>query len=175
MTTRHRRQPSINSQTFAVPETEVSDVEEMSTDSYQDSIDEDHETREFDPVEYLNDSLENALTSMEMNRSMVIQAQTSGALKGKELELIQLQQEAEERLLQFQKRFKDGLKTLRQVVKDLKWTQQHVSGIRKHLETNHPIEYSQSRDKILSRNINIDEITKKNDDDDDNDDAKIYI
>lgn len=79
MTTRHTRQPSINSQTFAVQDQDVSEQEEdsMSTDSYQDSI-EDHETgnREFDPVEYLTDSLNSALESMEMNRSIVIQAQT---------------------------------------------------------------------------------------------------
>lgn len=76
MTTRHRRQPSINSQTFAIPDQDVSDQEDMSTDSYQDSIEEDAATRDFDPVQYLTDSLNAALSSMEMNKSIVIQAQT---------------------------------------------------------------------------------------------------
>lgn len=78
MATRHRRQPSINSQTFAVEAPDVSDQddEDMSTDSYQDSLEDESANREFDPVEYLTDSLSSALASMEMNRSIVIQAQT---------------------------------------------------------------------------------------------------
>jgi len=76
MTTRHRRQPSIDSQTFAIQDQELSDLEDMSTDSYQDSIEDESGNREFDPVEYLTDSLNSALSNMEMNRSIVIQAQT---------------------------------------------------------------------------------------------------
>ncbi len=106
---------------------------------------------------------------------MKLTTYSSGALKGKEMELEQLQKEAQERLLQFQSRFKEGLKTLKQVTKDLKWTQQHVNSLRKHVEAKHPIEYSQSKDKVLSRAINIDEITNSKDKSNDYDDEEIYI
>jgi len=96
---------------------------------------------------------------------------SSGSLKAKERELAQLQNEAQERLVDFKKTFKDGVKTLKQVVKDLKWTQQHVNSLKEYLEAKHPIEYSQSKDKVLSRNINIDEITNTKDKDSD----EIYI
>lgn len=92
-------------------------------------------------------------------------------MKSKEIELSQLQEEAQERFTQFQGRFKDGMKALKQVVKDLKWTQQHVNSLKKHIEAGHPIEYSQSKDKVISRAINIDEITNTKDDNDD----EIYI
>lgn len=88
------------------------------------------------------------------------------------MELVQLQEEAQQRMLEFQSRFKDGIKTLKQVVKDLKWTQQHVNSLKKHVEAKHPIEYSQSKDKVLSRAVNINEITNSKDNQDDD---EIYI
>lgn len=142
------RQPSINSSSFAVDEA-VDLAEENSTDSYESQ----EEAAPFDPVEHLQVSLDNALSSLEFNRSLALQAQISGQIKSKELELLAMQEEAQRELVELQKVFKQGLKTVRLVSKELTHTAQRVRMLQRVVEDRHPIEYSQARDKVVSRAI----------------------
>jgi hypothetical protein len=166
----HSRQPSVNSRDFVVSTDQGiqnggdDDYDQVSTDSYQDSI-ADHEELEntFDSVKYFADSLSGALSSAEFNRSMVLQAQTSGNLKSKEMELLQLQNEAQERLQEYKVRFKQGMKLLQQVSKDLKWANSKTQQLEAHISLRHPIEYSQAKEKVLSRSADLQEILRKED------------
>lgn len=164
----HSRQASINSRDFVVPssfDTEVhsehDDSDQVSTDSYEDSIAEDDEILDtFDSVKYLVDTLNSALSSVEFTRSIALQAQTSGNLKNKELELLQLQAEAQDQLQDYKFRFKEGLKLLQKVSKDLKWAKNKVEVLEYHVRSKHPIEFAQAKEKILSRSSQLQEIIR---------------
>jgi hypothetical protein len=153
--TRRRRQPSINSSNFAVP-AELDTHTEDTSDSYESQ----EETAPlFDPVEYLQNSLDSALSSIEFNKSLARQAQLSGQLKSKEFELLKLQEEAHKRLIELQKLFKEGLKDVHTVSNELKQANHRIRALNKHAEGKYPIEFSQAREKVLSRNIADDDQT----------------
>jgi hypothetical protein len=48
-------------------------------------------------------------------------------MNAKHREILQLQALAQQRLARTRKNFADGMKTAKQVKKDLEWTQKHVS------------------------------------------------
>ncbi|KAH3679890.1 hypothetical protein WICMUC_000633 [Wickerhamomyces mucosus] len=192
----HTRQPSINSQTFAINEPEViegsissngenvtlnDEEEDLSTDSYQDSDIDESETM-FDPVKYIHSALMNAMdVSMDWNKSMVIQAQTSGVLKNKEFELINLLDKSQNDLIEYKKNFEEGFEVVRNLVKDLKQTKKKLDLLTEQFKSRYPIEYSQSKDKILQVNlqseINENDKSKRENktNEDDNEDDEIYI
>lgn len=167
----HSRKPSINSQAFAVPTEDLQlDDDTNSTDSYQDSVAEDEaQPKSFDPVAYLTQALESSLSNLEFNNSMVLQARTSGTLKSKEIELAQLQLEAQQKLKGLQKRFKEGLRVLQQVSKDLNSTKRHIQQLQSHVKSEYPVEYAQAMNKVLSRNLTPNELSNDADSD------EIYI
>ncbi|CDR46825.1 CYFA0S26e00496g1_1 [Cyberlindnera fabianii] len=152
---RHSRQPSISSQTFAVtgvvvdPVNDGDDDDDNSTDSYESA----EEPPQFDPVAFLKGSLDTALTRMEFSRSVAVQAQMSGRIKSKEMELLALQDEATRRLVELQQTFKKGIRNLQTVARDLKQNQLRAQHLTKAVQAKHPIEFSQARDKVVSRNI----------------------
>lgn len=151
------------------------DDDQVSTDSYEDSLVENEELGGgFDSVKYLSDALNGALSGTEFHRSMALQAQTSGQLKSKEVELQQLQNEAEERLSEYKIRFKQGIKLLSQVSKDLKWARVKADSLEAHFRTKYPIEFAQAREKVISPTSDIHQLIrhdKKNDDSEE----EIYI
>lgn len=165
-----RRAPSISSSSFAIPEDfqtvhGINDTESTtSTDSY---ASQDEEEQLFDPVTYLTDTLENALSSLEFSKAVAKQAKISGQLKSKELELLRLYEESQSRLQELHDTMQRGLKTLHIVYKDLKLNKHKVEAASQRISNKYPIEYNQARDKVLRRDTLLldDEDVNNNDND----------
>jgi hypothetical protein len=77
--------------------------------------------------EYMQDRFSNSFNPIPLDRSMAVQAQTSGKLNAKHRELLELQQQAQARLSRTRERFQEGMRDAREVRSDLEWTQKKVS------------------------------------------------
>lgn len=79
-----------------------------------------------DPVEYVTERLATALDPALLDRVVVVQAQTSGTLNAKTLEIVELRERAGARMDELKVAFAQGLKTARQVARDLEWAHKHT-------------------------------------------------
>lgn len=162
--TAHKRQPSINSASFAV---EAGTQGEGHDDGDEEQVEEDEEQDDdvstdsygsqdgpvFDPVEYLHSALDGALASMEFNKSLALQAKLSGKLKNKEFELLTMQEEAHRRLRELQDVFRKGAKTVESVSRELKAGEKRAQQLTRHVEKGFPIEFNQAREKVMTRPV----------------------
>ncbi|PHH83817.1 hypothetical protein CDD82_6 [Ophiocordyceps australis] len=76
--------------------------------------------------EYMQERFANSFNPIPLDRSMAVQAQTSGKLNAKHRELLDLQKQAQARLAKTRERFQDGMRDAREVRADLEWTQKKV-------------------------------------------------
>ncbi|KAI9800653.1 MAG: hypothetical protein M1825_003975 [Sarcosagium campestre] len=103
-----------------------------------------------DLMDLLNDRLTGAFDPVPLDRSLVKQAQTSGALNAKHRELQALQAEAQRRLASSRANFADGMKAAKEVKRDLDWTQKRVSGLKSKAEKKHPRAYATAKARYPS-------------------------
>lgn len=147
----HRRGPSIDNKTFALSSHTDSDDDEGSTtssvSSYAGSA-ESYSKEEFSPVDYLTDTLMSAMDASQLDRVIVIQAQTSGMVNAKSKEIIKLQEKAIQRLEQLKVSFAKGVKISKQVEKDLEWAHKHTQALMKKTRLKYPIEFTQAEEKV---------------------------
>jgi len=100
--------------------------------------------------EYMQDRYANAFNPIPLDRSMAVQAQSSGKLNAKHRELLELQQQAQARLARTRERFQDGMRDAREVRGDLEWTQKKVSSLQSKAARKHPKEYAKARARYPS-------------------------
>jgi hypothetical protein len=100
--------------------------------------------------EYMQDRFSNSFNPIPLDRSMAVQAQTSGKLNAKHRELLELQQQAQARLARTRERFQDGMRDAREVRGDLEWTQKKVSSLQAKASRKHPKEYAKARARYPS-------------------------
>jgi len=92
-------------------------------------------------MEYMGDRLNGAFDPMPLDRSLAKQAQTSGELNAKHRELLELQALAQSRLAGVRANFADGMKTAKEVQRDLQWTQKRVTALNDRAARKYPNEY----------------------------------
>jgi hypothetical protein len=104
--------------------------------------------------EYMQDRFSNSFNPIPLDRSMAVQAQTSGKLNAKHRELMDLQKQAQARLAKTRERFQDGMRDAREVRGDLEWTQKKVSSLNSKASRKHPKEYGKARARYPSPEYN---------------------
>ncbi|KIE02623.1 putative domain KxDL, partial [Metarhizium majus ARSEF 297] len=97
--------------------------------------------------EYMQERFANSFNPIPLDRSMAVQAQTSGKLNAKHRELMDLQKQAQARLAKTRERFQDGMRDAREVRGDLEWTQKKVSSLQAKASRKHPKEYRKARER----------------------------
>ncbi|KAH7320057.1 hypothetical protein B0I35DRAFT_408780 [Stachybotrys elegans] len=100
--------------------------------------------------EYMQDRFSNSFNPIPLDRSMAVQAQTSGKLNAKHRELMDLQKQAQARLAKTRERFQEGMRDAREVRSDLEWTQKKVSSLQHKAARKHPKEYNKARARYPS-------------------------
>ncbi|KAG6041941.1 hypothetical protein E4U41_000056 [Claviceps citrina] len=113
-------------------------------------LDSNHSASGIDFQEYMQDRFCNAFNPLPLDRSMAVQAQTSGKLNAKHRELIELQKQAQARLAKTRERFHDGMRDAREVRADLEWTQKKVSSLQAKAARKYPKEYRKARERYPS-------------------------
>ncbi|KAJ6011421.1 domain KxDL [Penicillium sp. IBT 35674x] len=100
-----------------------------------------------DVVDVLSDRMQNAFDPTPLDKSLASQAQTSGQMRAKQQELLELQAMAQRRMKGLRANFNEGLKTARETKRDLEWTQKRVSALKSKAEKAHPDEYRRASKK----------------------------
>jgi len=99
-------------------------------------------------VELLTQRLAGAFDPLQLDRSLAVQAQTSGMLNSKTRELIALQEEAQAKLAETRRSFADGMKIAKEVKADLDYVHRKVRVLKQKTERRYPVEYNMARDRI---------------------------
>ncbi|KAF3927880.1 hypothetical protein ABW20_dc0105115 [Dactylellina cionopaga] len=100
-----------------------------------------------DLVSVLTDRLVAAFDPIPLDRSLALQAQTSGMLNAKTRELMELQALAQKRMSETRANFLDGMRVAKQVKTDLEWLQKRTDGLKAKAEQRYPVEYNMAREK----------------------------
>ncbi|KAF7546700.1 hypothetical protein G7Z17_g8251 [Cylindrodendrum hubeiense] len=100
--------------------------------------------------EYMQDRFANSFDPIPLDRSMAMQAQTSGKLNAKHRELLELQKKAQARLAKTRERFQEGMRDAHEVRSDLEWTQKKVGSMKSKASRKHAKEYSKARARYPS-------------------------
>jgi hypothetical protein len=103
-----------------------------------------------DMQEYMQDRFAGAFDPLPLDRTLAVQAQTSGLLNAKHRELLELQQLAQQRLSRSRARLAEGYQDAKEVKRDLEWTQKRVSTMKTKTSRKHPNEYKQARARYPS-------------------------
>ncbi|KAF3931265.1 hypothetical protein ABW19_dt0209166 [Dactylella cylindrospora] len=100
-----------------------------------------------DLVSVLTDRLITAFDPIPLDRSLALQAQTSGMLNAKNRELMELQALAQKRLSETRSNFLDGMRVAKQVKTDLEWLQKKTDALKAKAEQRYPVEYNMARER----------------------------
>ncbi|TVY60762.1 Biogenesis of lysosome-related organelles complex 1 subunit KXD1 [Lachnellula suecica] len=103
-----------------------------------------------DMQEYMQDRFNGAFDPLPLDRTLAVQAQTSGLLNAKHRELQDLQALAQQRLARSRARLAEGYQDAKEVKRDLEWTQKRVSTMKTKASRKHPKEYKQARARYPS-------------------------
>jgi len=103
-----------------------------------------------DLLEFMNDRLQSSYDPLAMDKGLVQQVQTSAELNDKTQQLLELQALAQQRFAAMQASFTEGIKTAKEVQKDLDWTQKKVTSLNKRAARKYPREYSVAQDRYPS-------------------------
>lgn len=98
-------------------------------------------------MQQLAQRVEQAFDPTPLDHAVAVQAQTSGMVHGKTLELEQVRAQAVERLQETRAKLNQGLRVAQTLVSDLEWTQKRLSYISRKAKARFPIEYAQANDK----------------------------
>lgn len=155
----HSRAPSINSADFAVNPNyynmNSSDLSLLNTtsssDNDQDSVPDNQQSR-FDAVEYFLQSINASLSTLELDKSIVLQSQLSGLLNDKSKLLALKIDELQDFLSEYKARISEyQSKTIPSLVSGLHSSEKRILRLNHYMKKNHPIEYQKSKDKVLNR------------------------
>ncbi|KAI5920425.1 hypothetical protein F4810DRAFT_437253 [Camillea tinctor] len=100
--------------------------------------------------EYMQERFAETFDPIPLDRSLAVQAQTSGNLNAKHRELLELQAKAQARLARTRARFADGLQDAQEVRSNLEWTSKRMSSLKKKAEKKHSKEYQKARERYPS-------------------------
>jgi len=101
--------------------------------------------------EYVQDRFNSVpFDPLPLDRSLAIQAQTSGKLNAKNREIAELQAKTQARLAKTRARFAEGIQDAKEVKRDLEWSQKHVSALKTKASRKHSSEYKKARDRYPS-------------------------
>jgi len=100
-----------------------------------------------DLLEFMNERLQSSYDPLAMDRSLVQQVQTSAEINDKTQQLLDLQALAQQRFAEMQASFTDGIKTAKQVKKDLEWTQKKTTSLNKRAARKYPREYATAQER----------------------------
>jgi hypothetical protein len=100
--------------------------------------------------DYIQDRFAESFDPIPLDRSLAVQAQTSGKLNAKHRELMELQAKAQARLAKTRERFQEGLQDAQEVRANLEWTSKKVSSMKKKAEKKHSKEYKKARERYPS-------------------------
>jgi len=100
-----------------------------------------------DLVSVLTDRLISAFDPIPLDRSLAVQAQTSGLMNSKNRELMELQALAAKRLSSTRANFLDGMRVAKQVKNDLEWLQKKTDSLKAKAEQRYPVEYNMARER----------------------------
>ncbi|KAJ6256306.1 LOW QUALITY PROTEIN: hypothetical protein Dda_8804 [Drechslerella dactyloides] len=100
-----------------------------------------------DLVSVLTDRLIGAFDPIPLDRSLALQAQTSGIMNAKTRELMELQALAQKRLSDTRKNFLDGMRIAKQVKSDLELLQKKTDALKAKAEQRYPVEYNMARER----------------------------
>ncbi|KAF4618142.1 hypothetical protein G7Y89_g14967 [Cudoniella acicularis] len=103
-----------------------------------------------DMQEYVQNRFDGAFDPLPLDRTLAVQAQTSGLLNAKQRELLELQQLAQQCLAKSRARLAEGYQDAKEVKRDLEWTQKRVSTMKTKASRKHPKEYKQARARYPS-------------------------
>ncbi|CAM1509080.1 Fc.00g028190.m01.CDS01 [Cosmosporella sp. VM-42] len=109
-----------------------------------------HSAAGVDFQEYMQDRFATTFDPIPLDRSMAVQAQTSGKLNAKQRELMELQKKAQARLARTRERFQEGMRDAHEVRSDLEWTQKKVNSLKTKASRKHTKEYSKARARYPS-------------------------
>jgi len=104
-------------------------------------------TSSIDLLEFMNEHLQSSYDPTPMDTSLVQQAQASGQLNDKTRQLLELQARAQQKFAEMQASFSEGIKTARDVQKDLEWTQKKVDELNYRAAEKYPEQYSMAQDR----------------------------
>lgn len=167
--------PSVDSRNYAIPEGDYvssdshSEVSESESDqsSHVDSEDsllptessgtlwmnQIQETPMFDSSKFLFESLNNTINSIDFSESLATQAKTSALINLKSRELKSLMKQLQERLQYYTDRFKRGAAVSSELKVNLQMLSKRIATLDALISKQFPIEYNQSRDKIIERRL----------------------
>ncbi|KAL3236537.1 Kxd1p [Nakaseomyces bracarensis] len=111
----------------------------------------------FDISKYVFESLKQAIDSSDFSDALALQTKTSAVINAKSLELKQLIDETKVRLPELQEKFKKGQETSKNIKRNIEQSRNRIETINALLQTDHPIEFNQARDKILERTLDDDD------------------
>ncbi|KAG9231061.1 putative biogenesis of lysosome-related organelles complex 1 subunit KXD1 [Amylocarpus encephaloides] len=103
-----------------------------------------------DMQEYVQDRFNGAFDPLPLDRTLAVQAQTSGLLNAKQREVLDLQALTQQRLAKSRARMAEGFQDAKEVKRDLEWTQKRVSTMKTKASRKHPKEYKQARARYPS-------------------------
>ncbi|PSN64697.1 hypothetical protein BS50DRAFT_498049 [Corynespora cassiicola Philippines] len=98
-----------------------------------------------DLMEYMGERVNGSFDPTPLDRSLAKQAQTSGELNAKHRELLELQALAQRRLAGARANFADGMRTAKEVQKDLQWTQKRVDQLNDRAARKYPEQYKSAQ------------------------------
>lgn len=100
--------------------------------------------------EYMQDRFSTSFDPIPLDKSVAMQAQTSGLLNDKQRQLLELQQKAQARLAKMHTRFAEGRRDAREVRADLEWSQKKLELLSAKAEKKHSKEYKKARERFPS-------------------------
>ncbi|MCJ1353287.1 MAG: hypothetical protein MMC33_003272 [Icmadophila ericetorum] len=104
-----------------------------------------------DLLEMMTTRLSVAIDPLPMDKSLVQQVQTSGAMNAKQRELMELQALAQQRLKSTRAKFTDGIKAAKEVKSDLAWAQKRVDLLGAKAARKYPTAYRASSQRYPSQ------------------------
>ncbi|ETS79382.1 hypothetical protein PFICI_09235 [Pestalotiopsis fici W106-1] len=100
--------------------------------------------------DYIHDRFAESFDPIPLDRSLAMQAQTSGQLNNKHRELLELQAKAQARLAKSRARFAEGVQDAQEVHANLEWTSKKVSSMKSKASRKHSKEYKKARERYPS-------------------------
>ncbi|KAI1843041.1 hypothetical protein JX265_005179 [Neoarthrinium moseri] len=100
--------------------------------------------------DYIHDRFAESFDPIPLDRSLAVQAQTSGQLNNKHRQLLELQAKAQARLAKSRARFQEGVQDAQEVRANLEWTSKKVSSMKTKASKKHSKEYKKARERYPS-------------------------
>lgn len=177
MSRQRSRTPSIDSRHYAISEEgytshlsesegeESSGLEQASQSDSHESLfitensgslwmNQTQDTPMFDVSNYLFESINKSLNSIDFSEAIALQTKTSAVVNSKSRELKALIKELQERLKYFANKYEEGALISHELKQNFREISRRISDINDSMLRRFPIEYNQAREKVLERTLN---------------------